>query len=125
MAEIYLFLSGNSTLAPVGPITQLGICKCVRQIPGIYSISGKPHSFEISTLRQWTDNFNDAPLAKGGRFIGEGGFGKVYLGTFNTSILIVLTFCTLQVMATSEKTTNRFAGPKQDVVPAFRHQCFV
>lgn len=33
-------------------------------------------------IKQITDNFNDLPYSKGGRIIGVGGFGEVFLGLF-------------------------------------------
>jgi hypothetical protein len=38
------------------------------------------HIFEYAQLKEATDNFNQVPVAAGGRLLGAGGFGAVYQG---------------------------------------------
>lgn len=45
-----------------------------------------PHSM-LGTV---TDNFNEKPLEKGGKLIGSGGFGMVYLGKFHNGFQIAV-----------------------------------
>jgi hypothetical protein len=37
--------------------------------------------FEFPLLKEWTQNFMELKFSSGGRLLGSGGFGSVYLGT--------------------------------------------
>lgn len=55
---------------------------------GLHDIQVQPISH--SMLGAVTDNFNDKPLEEGGKLIGSGGFGMVYLGKFHNGFQIAV-----------------------------------
>ncbi|XP_052784337.1 interleukin-1 receptor-associated kinase 4-like [Mya arenaria] len=48
----------------------------------IYKLIGPQRQMDYSILQHITDNFKPGELVQGGRVIGSGGFGEVYLGVF-------------------------------------------
>lgn len=45
--------------------------------------------YSYSQLELYTDRFDPVPLDDGGRFLGRGGYGEVYLGNYNYTTRIV------------------------------------
>ncbi|XP_065845133.1 interleukin-1 receptor-associated kinase 4-like [Oscarella lobularis] len=76
-------------------------------------------NFSFTDLAQSTDNFNDLPISKGGKKLGEGGFGPVFKGILRfTEVAIKRLNNTKE--KTKYKTKEQFVT-EIEVLAQFRH----
>ncbi|GFR66479.1 interleukin-1 receptor-associated kinase 4 [Elysia marginata] len=67
--------SPDSSLTSDLPLEHQALLRC----------AGDLHKIPYDVLRDITDNFNAVEESKGGRLLGEGGFGNVFLGQINST----------------------------------------
>lgn len=59
-----------------------------QSLSNVVASSPRLINFTYRTLCQITDNFNSAPHNQGGRLLGEGAFGSVFLGHLNSTVQV-------------------------------------
>ncbi|XP_044267145.1 putative receptor-like protein kinase At1g72540 [Tribolium madens] len=99
---------------------------CSSPLPNLSLNTPLPH-FTYCDLATATNNFDETPLAQGGRFLGSGAFGKVYLGVGLTSKPVAVKKVILEnvdVVRVDDMVTKQFRN-EVEILSKYEHENLV